>query len=187
MLALDAAQKAGPAGNVLGIDVSQGMPAEARRRAAEAGLRSIEFVPADAEQLAFPHHSFDFIFSAPAVVFISDIPRPLRRWFDFLKPHGMVAFDAPAKPFGISQTIAEITAAHVFIQLANSRTVAPGKAIAFWDERLDHPAWQALRQAQPATREAMRCKYVDSVTARAVDGRVPNETAVNLAFGRKGG
>jgi hypothetical protein len=70
----------------------------------------------------------------------------------------------------------------------NSRTLAPielAKAIAFWDERIDHPAWQALNQAQPTTRKAMRSEYVDSVTAAAVAGFVPNDTALNFAFGRK--
>ena len=101
LLALEAAQKVGPAGKVIGIDASQGMLAEAHRKAAEAGLRNIDFVQADAEQLAFQHGSFDFIFCASAIVLMSDVPRALRHWFDFLKPRGNIAFDAPAKPFGI--------------------------------------------------------------------------------------
>ena len=169
---------------------------------------------ADAEQLAFPSDSFDFIFCASAIVFMSDIPCALRHWFDFLKPQGIIAFDAPAKPFGISQRIAEIAAEHgvhlpyadiadtqtkcrsllegagfevvaIRTELANATPISLVKAIAFWDERLDHPAWQALNQAQPATREAMRSEYIHSVTARAVDGSVPNDTALNFVFGRK--
>jgi ubiquinone/menaquinone biosynthesis C-methylase UbiE len=216
ILALEAAQKAGPAGKVVGIDVSQGMLAEARRKAADAGLRNIDFVEADAEHLAFPRDSFDFIFCASGIVFMSCIPRALRHWFGFLKPGGVIAFDAPAKPFGVSQRIAEIAAAHgvclsyadiadtpskcrsllvgagfavvdVRTELANASAIALGEAIAFWDGRIGHPAWQALGQAEPASLEVMRYEYVDSVTAAAVDGQVPNETALNFVFGRKGG
>ncbi len=215
LLALEAAQKVGPAGKVIAIDASRGMLAEARHKAAKAGTRNIDFVQADAEQLAFPHDSFDFIFCASAIVFISDIPRALRHWFDFLKPRGIIAFDVPAKPFGLSQRIAEIAAAHgvhlayadiadtqskcgsllegagfevvdIRTELVNSSPIALDKAIGFWDERMGHPAWQALRQAQPATREAMHSEYVDSVTAGAVEGRVRNDTALNFVFGRKG-
>jgi ubiquinone/menaquinone biosynthesis C-methylase UbiE len=215
ILALEAAQKAGPGGKVIGIDTSPGMLAEAHRKAVGAGLRNISFVRADAEQLAFPRSSFDLIFCASAIVFMSDIPLALRHWLEFLKPGGVIAFDAPAKPFGLSQRIAEIAAAHgvrltyadiadtpskcrsllegagfevvdVRTELANSRPLELDKAIAFWDERMDHPAWQALNQAQPATRVAMRSEYVESVTAAAaVHGRVPNETALNFVFGRK--
>ena len=214
ILALEAAQKAGPAGAVTGIDVSQGMLAEARRKAAAAGLGTIDFVEADAEHLASPRDSFDFIFCASGIVFMSDIPRALRHWSDFLKPGGIIAFDAPAKPFGISQRIAEIAAVHgiylsyadvadtaskcrallagarfevvdVRTELADASSIALGEAIAFWDGRMGHPAWRALRQAELATREVIRSEYVDRVTAMAVEGWVPNETALNFVFGRR--
>lgn len=214
ILALEAAQKVGPTGKVIGIDASQAMLAEARRKTAEAGLNNIDFVQADAGRLAFPHDSFDFIFCASAVVLMSDIPRALRHWFDFLKPRGIIAFDMPAKPFGISQRIAEIAAEHdvrlayadiadtrskccslleaagfevvdVRTELASSNPIELAKAVAFWDGRIGHPAWQALTQVQPATREAMRSEYVDSITAGAVDGWVANDTALNFVFGRK--
>lgn len=214
LLALEAAQKVGPAGKVIGIDTSPAMLAEAHRKTAEAGLHNINLVQADAEQLAFPHGSFDFIFCASALVFMSDIPRALRNWFDFLKPCGIMAFDAPAKPFGLSQRIAEIAAEHgvhltyadiadtqskcrsllegagfevvdVRTELANSHPIELAKAIAFWDGRMDHPVWRALHQAPPPTREAIRSEYVSRVTAGAVDGCVPNDTALNFALGRK--
>jgi ubiquinone/menaquinone biosynthesis C-methylase UbiE len=216
LLALGVAQRVGPAGKVIGIDISEGMLTEARRKTAEAGLRNIEFVRADAEQIALPHGSFDFIFCASGIVLMTDIPRSLRHWFDFLKLRGIIAFDAPAKPFGISQRIAEIAAEHgvhltyadladtrskcrsllegagfevvdVRTELANSKPIELAKAIAFWDERIGHPAWRALSQAEPTTREAMRSEYITSVTAAVVNGYVPNDTALNFALGRKPG
>jgi len=216
LLAFEAARKVGPAGKVLGIDVSKGMLAEARKKAAAAELRNIDFVLADAERLEFPLESFDRVFCSSALVSMSDIPRALRHWIDFLKPGGIIAFDAPSKPFGIAQMIADIVAGHgvhltyadiadtpnkcrslleeagfevvaVRTELANTNPIEVSEAIAFWDTRLDHPAWRALKEAQSTTREAMRSEYADRVTAAAVAGYVPNDTALNFAFGRKPG
>jgi ubiquinone/menaquinone biosynthesis C-methylase UbiE len=214
LLALAAARKAGPTGKVIGIDLSPGMLAEARLKAAERGMQVIDFLQEDAERLPFPPQVFDFVFAASAIVFMSDIPRALRHWRDVLKPRGVIAFDTPAKPFGLSQTIAEIAAAHgihlayatiadtaekcralltsagyevldVRTERAATSPMELGKAIAFWDERLEHPAWHSLTHASAATRAAVRSDYVASVTAAAVDGFVPNETALNFVFGRK--
>jgi hypothetical protein len=70
-----------------------------------------------------------------------------------------------------------------------SRFLKPGglvdAALAFWDTHLGHPAWQALKTAPPATRDAIRSTYVERVTAAAISGRVPNDTALNFSFGRK--
>lgn len=216
LLAIEAAQKVGPTGKVLGIDISKGMLAEAHRKAAAAELRNIDFVLADAERLEFPLESFDRVFCSSALVSMSDIPRALRHWIDFLKPGGIIAFDAPSKPFGIAQMMAEIAAGHgvllayadiadtpnkcrsllkgagfevvaVRTELANTNPIELSDAIAFWDKRQDHPAWRALSEAQSITREAMRSEYVDRVTEAAVAGYVPNITALNFAFGRKPG
>jgi len=216
LLAIEAARKVGPAGKVVGIDVSKGMLAEALRKAAAAELRNIDFVLADAERLEFPRESFDCVFCSSALVLMSDIPRALHHWIDFLKPGGIIAFDAPSKPFGVAQIIAEIAAEHgvhltyagiadtpakcrslleeagfevvaVRTELANTNPIELSEAIAFWDTRLDHPAWRALNEAQSTTREAMRSEYVDRVKAAAVAGYVPNITALNFAFGRKAG
>jgi ubiquinone/menaquinone biosynthesis C-methylase UbiE len=214
LLALKAAQGVGPAGRVIGIDLSKGMLAEAHHKAVEAELRNIDFVQADAEQVTFPRQSFDCIFCSSAIVLMSNIPRALRHWFEFLRPRGIMAFDAPGMPFGVSERIADIAADHgvrltysdvadtpskcrsllegagfevvnVRTDLANSSPLELGKAIAFWDERIDHPAWQALNQVPHTTREAMRSEYISSITAATVDGYVPNDTALNFAFGRR--
>jgi ubiquinone/menaquinone biosynthesis C-methylase UbiE len=216
LLAIAAAQKVGPAGKVVGIDISKGMLAEAHTKAAAAELRNIDFVLADAERLEFPLGSFDCVFCSSAVVSMSDIPRALHHWIDFLKPGGVIAFDTPSKPFGIAQMIADVAAEHgvhltyadiadtpakcrslleeagsevvaVRTELANTDPIELREAIAFWDARRGHPAWRALNEAQSITREAMRSEYVERVTAAAVAGYVPNDTALNFAFGRKPG
>jgi ubiquinone/menaquinone biosynthesis C-methylase UbiE len=214
LLAFEAAKRVGPAGSVLGVDISGGMLAEANRKAEGTGLRNIRFSLGDAERLDLPQSSFDRIVAASALVLMSDIPRALRHWSSFLKPGGMVAFDVPGEPFGLSGRIAEIASAHgirlgyadvantpakcrallegagldvvaVTTELANTAPVGLGQAIAFLDEHMDHPAWQALKEAPPATREAVRSAYIGSIMAAAVGGQVPNDTALNFAFGRK--
>ena len=69
-------------------------------------------------------------------------------------------------------------------EFANSSAIGFSKAIAFRDNHLNYPAWQALDQAQPATRGAIRSAYIGRVTAAAVAGYVPNDTALNFVSGR---
>ncbi len=214
LAALKAAQRLGPAGRVTGIDASPGMLTQAHRKADEAGLRNVEFAQADANRLDFPRESFDCIFCASAIVLMSDIPSALRHWSQFLKPHGCIAFDTPGKPFGISEKVADIAAEHgvrltyadiadtpakcrsllnaswlepvaIRTELVNSKSIEISKALAFWDDRSDHPAWRALKQASQQTREAIHAKYVDSIMAAAIDGYVPNYIALNFAYGRR--
>ena len=214
LLALKVARQVEPAGTVVGIDVSQGMLSEARRKAAAAGLHNVEFICANAERLEFSGDSFDCLFCASALVLMSDIPRALHHWLALLKPGGTIAFDVPAEPFGISQLVADIAARHgiylpyatiadtpdkcrsflegagfevvaIRTELANTDPIELSKAIKFWDSHRDHPAWQSLNRAQSTTRGAIRSEYVDRVTAAAVDGYVPNDTALNFVFGRK--
>src|SRR2546426_11490119 len=56
---LTAAKKAGPEGAVVATDISAGMLAFGRERAAAAGVENIEFVEADASSLDFPEAGFD--------------------------------------------------------------------------------------------------------------------------------
>ncbi len=214
LLALEAARRAGPDGKVLGVDLSEGMLAEARRKAAAVAPADVAFARADAERLALPRESFDHVFCASALVLMSDIPGALRHWRGLLKPGGLMAFDTPSRPFGVSQLIADIAAEHgvhlayadvadtpdkcralledagfevvsIRTELADCTPMETGKAIAFWDDHLDHPAWRALRSARPTTRDAIRAAYVDHVTANGATGYVANDVALNFGVGRK--
>lgn len=55
---LTAARSVGPRGRAVGVDVSNDMVSEARRRAAQSGL-AVEFQRADASQLPFANATFD--------------------------------------------------------------------------------------------------------------------------------
>lgn len=214
LLALDAARRVGPAGSVVGVDVSAGMLSEANRKAEEAGLRNATFVLGDAERLDFPPASFDRLTCASALVLMSDVPRALRHWLSFLKPGGTIAFDVPGRPFGLSGRIAQAAFAQgirleyadvadtpgkcrallenagfevlsIATELAETRPAAFDEAIAFMDEHMDHPAWKARSDAPLTLRQAVRAAYLADIEAEAVDGWVSNDTALNLAFGRR--
>ncbi|MGH9610537.1 MAG: class I SAM-dependent methyltransferase, partial [Bryobacteraceae bacterium] len=193
-----------------------GMLEEAFKKAKRAGLRNAKFMLGDAERLIFPADSFDYIFCASALVLISNMPKALQLWSRFLKPHGGIAFDTPSRPFGISQRVVDIAAAHgvhlayadvadtpekcrsllekasiktvhVATELVNSEPMTLSKAIAFWDEHTDHPAWQNLKHASEKTRDVIHTQYIADVTAAAVNGYVPNRVALNFTYGRKPG
>lgn len=115
----------------------------------------------------------------------SNIPAALRRWFDLLKPAGGIAFDMPAKPFGLSERIAAAAASQnvyrlydsvadmplkcrsllqqagfeaieVHTEVVNTSPIELAEAIAFCDERLDHPAWPSLNEAPESVRHTAR-------------------------------
>ena len=68
-----AAERVGSSGKVMGIDLSTGQLAQARRHAAESGCSNVEFREMDAEALDFPDASFDVVLCSFGIQFF---PRP---------------------------------------------------------------------------------------------------------------
>ena len=85
---LDAARRVGPGGRAVGIDLSEPMLAEARRRAAEEGL-DVEFVQADAQTAGFPD-LFDAVISRFGVMFFDDPHAAFTNLARALRPGGRV-------------------------------------------------------------------------------------------------
>jgi len=69
---LELAQRVGPSGSVLGIDISQPMLARARERQNELGIKNLEFLCADAQTYSFERERFDLICSRFGVMFFDD-------------------------------------------------------------------------------------------------------------------
>jgi len=69
---LELAERVGPAGAALGIDVSAPMLARARERARRAGLPQLRFEQADAQTHRFAPGSFDLFFSRFGVMFFAE-------------------------------------------------------------------------------------------------------------------
>src|SRR5436190_20858405 len=66
------AERVGPRGRVLGVDISAVMLARASERARSAGLASVEFVDGDAQTREFEKGAFDCVFSRFGVMFFAD-------------------------------------------------------------------------------------------------------------------
>ena len=93
-VAFAAARAAGPRGRVVGIDISEGMLAQARRK---AGVPRVDFRQMDAERLEFDDATFDAVLCGFAVWFFPDILHGMREMRRVLRPGGALAFSTWAK------------------------------------------------------------------------------------------
>ncbi len=96
--ALTAARQAGPEGRVVATDISEGMLAYGRERAAERGLGNVEFMVADASSLDFPKESFDAAVSRWGIIFEPDGEGTASRIRSFLKPGSRMAISSWGVP-----------------------------------------------------------------------------------------
>lgn len=83
-----AAQLVGPAGRVVGIDLSPEMLAMAEAGLKAADFSNLEFRVAQVEDLPFPGESFDVALSNGVLNLIPDKPAALREIFRVLRPGG---------------------------------------------------------------------------------------------------
>ncbi|MGW3967459.1 class I SAM-dependent methyltransferase [Amycolatopsis sp. NPDC005003] len=94
--ALTAAARVGPAGSVLGIDLSPVMVAAARARSAP-GVPA-DFAVGDVETMALPARSFDVVLSRWALGFAADRVATLRAAARLLRPSGVLAAAVWGRP-----------------------------------------------------------------------------------------
>ena len=87
---LPAAQKIGPHGLALGIDISTGMIEHARHLALHADLRNVECEIDDAQSPTTVRGHFDTISSSLVLFFLADPLHALRNWFPLLKAGGRI-------------------------------------------------------------------------------------------------
>ena len=101
--AITLAKALGVGSRIVATDLSPEMIQAASRRASATGLRNIEFVQCDAEDLRFDDHSFDVVTNADGLMFCPDPSRALAEAFRVLVSGGQIAlatWDAPSKsPF----------------------------------------------------------------------------------------
>lgn len=89
---LEMARRVGPAGAVVGVDLSTLALERARQRADEAGFQHVRFENADAQTVAFLPASFDMVFSRFGVMFFSDPVAAFINLRGALRPAGRLAF-----------------------------------------------------------------------------------------------
>lgn len=93
-VAFAAARAIGPKGRIVGIDLSEGMLVQARRR---LGGLPVEFRLMDAEKLEFEDATFDVVLCGFAIWFLPDILRGMREMRRVLRPGGRLAFSTWTK------------------------------------------------------------------------------------------
>lgn len=89
---LELAQRVGPSGAVVGIDISQPMLARARERQTELGVKNLEFLNADAQTYPFAQGRFDLVFSRFGVMFFTDPVAAFANLRTALRPEGQLCF-----------------------------------------------------------------------------------------------
>jgi len=95
---LRAARIVGPEGSVVATDISAGMLAYGRERAAAAGLQNVEFIESDAASLDFPPASFDAAVSRWGIIFDPDGEGAAARVRGFMKPGARMAISSWGPP-----------------------------------------------------------------------------------------
>lgn len=101
---LISARRVGPLGKAIGIDMTDEMLELARRNAAEAGVRNVEFVKGYLEDLPLPDASVDVVLSNCVINLSGDKPRVLAEAARLLKPGGRFAVSDVIADAGIDDT-----------------------------------------------------------------------------------
>jgi ubiquinone/menaquinone biosynthesis C-methylase UbiE len=83
-----AAQRVGPNGKVIGIDMTPRMIAKAQTNVEILGISNVEFVLGQIEELPLPSASVDLAISNGVFNLCPDKPRVLAEVFRVLKPNG---------------------------------------------------------------------------------------------------
>jgi SAM-dependent methyltransferase len=88
MDSLLAARRVGTTGRVVGVDLCREMVEKARSNAETLGLRNVEFVEADIENVPLPDGSVDVVISNGVFNLCLDKPKVLAEAFRVLRPGG---------------------------------------------------------------------------------------------------
>jgi ubiquinone/menaquinone biosynthesis C-methylase UbiE len=91
LVAFEAAQRVGPSGQVLGIDLSGRMTESAQHRAQALGQSNCSFLRMDGEALALADASFDLVLCSLGLMYMPDPEQALREMRRVLRPGGRVS------------------------------------------------------------------------------------------------
>ena len=97
LIAIPVAKIVGDTGKVIGVDIASALLQQAQDKINVLNLSNIELVEVDAEYLDFQENSFDAVLCCSAVMIFENISAAFKDWYSFLKPGGIVAFNAYAE------------------------------------------------------------------------------------------
>lgn len=83
-----AAQRVGPSGRAIGVDMTPEMTAKAQENARRHGMANAEFLPGELEQLPLPDGSADVVISNCVINLVPDKAQAFREAYRVLKPGG---------------------------------------------------------------------------------------------------
>lgn len=108
-----AAQKVGPTGKAIGVDMTPEMIELSKKNAAKAGLKNVEFHLSGIDELPLPDASVDVVISNCVINLAPDKGKVFREMFRVLKPGGRVAVSDIALKRPLPQDLAESVSAYV--------------------------------------------------------------------------
>jgi arsenite methyltransferase len=150
-----AAQKVGPTGKAIGIDMTADMVERARRGAVQAGLTNVEFHLAEIESLPLESGSVDCIISNCVLNLVPDKARAFAEIYRVLKPGGRLAVSDIALKRPLPEEVSKNVLAYVgcvagAIQIDDYRQVlaaAGFRDIVIVDSGFDLTAYTAIEGA----------------------------------------
>lgn len=89
--ALPAAERVGPRGYVLGIDLAEALLDLARAKASTRKLENVQFRVGDMTSLGFPDEHFDAVVCVFAVFFVAEMPTLVSELWRMVRPGGQLA------------------------------------------------------------------------------------------------
>ncbi|HZN15997.1 MAG TPA: class I SAM-dependent methyltransferase [Acidimicrobiales bacterium] len=125
-------------GSALGVDLSESMLAEARRRASTEGLTNVEFVRADAQVHAFDIATFDVAISRFGSMFFDDRPAAFGNIASALRSGGRLAL-----------LVWQAITANEWIMVARESMAAGRDLPSRHPARRARPRWPTLRMSKP--------------------------------------
>jgi ubiquinone/menaquinone biosynthesis C-methylase UbiE len=89
--AIPAAERVGPKGKVIAVDLAERLLKIARRKAANRNLENIEFRLGDMEDLGYPDRHFDAVICVFAIFFVPDVAKQIKELWRMVRPNGQLA------------------------------------------------------------------------------------------------
>ncbi len=98
-----AAEKVGPRGQVIGIDLAEKMLQETAAEIARRSIAHAAVLQMDAEQLTFPAASFDAVLCGFAIFLFPHLEQALTEFYRVLRPGGKLGITVAHNPDALSQ------------------------------------------------------------------------------------